>query len=416
MATNSSRWLIRIIFAVALAGLFLVTEMYLQKTYGRGCFSPEAANELTCDEVFESGAGTFLGVSNVIWGMVFYLVMVGLRFVYVYTQKDQFRKVAFGAAAVGFLYSGYLTYYQYFSDELALVAPCKLCLWSAAIVTILLVLHIMEHNMTRKAPPPKAAFSMKPIVIMAVIAGLAIAGDVAFAKGWFGGEDDVADTPGAAEQAELAANQPQAPQVNIENPAAQCTYDPDVEPFTDAIDNFTDGPYMGSADAPVRIIKFFDPNCPHCKTLHGTLSSLYEPLGDRARFYYVPYPLWQHSFGQVQALYMAQREGKFFEMLDLMFARQQPNGLSLDQVVEIAGDIGMDTAAFRSQLENRSASQVLLAQIMEDRQEAGDVIATADGSVSVPKLSIEGRIVSATYDSYSPDCITYFVDQAIEGE
>lgn len=407
MATNSTRWLIRIIFAVALAGLFLVTEMYVQKTYGRGCFSPEAANELTCEQVFESSAGTFLGLSNVIWGFVFYLGIAVLRFGYVASKNGLFRKLSFAGTAFGFLYSGYLTYYQYFGD-LALVDPCKLCLWSAAIATVLFILHIVEHNSVKKSPPSQASFAMKPIAIIAVIGGLLILGDVAYGKGWIGGSSSDADS---TEQVPNQVEQ-QTPQIEVTNPAVECTYDENIEPFADRIDNFTDGPYMGSAEAPVRVIKFFDPNCPHCKTLHATLSTLHEPLGEQARFYYVPYPLWQHSFGQVQALNMAQREGKFFEMLDLMFERQQPNGLTLDQVVEISGDIGMDAEAFRTQMEDRGATQLQLAEIMEYREAVGNVIATADGSVSVPKLSIEGRIVSATYAAYSADCITYFIEQA----
>ena len=151
MAKNTAVWLPRIIFGLALLGVFLVTDMYLQEAFGRGCFSPEAADELTCDEVFDSGAGTFFGISNVLMGLLFYLVLAALRYAYAAVkpgQRETVRKASFALATVGFLYSAYLTYYQHFSSELADVASCKLCLASALTATVLFILHIVEHRRT----------------------------------------------------------------------------------------------------------------------------------------------------------------------------------------------------------------------------------------------------------------------------
>ncbi len=416
MAKNAAVWLPRIIFAIALVGVFLVTDMYLEKTFGKGCFSPAAATELSCDEVFESDAGTFLGVSNVVMGFLFYLLVVGLRYAHAAAnpaQREMIRKASFAVVSVGFLYSAYLTYYQYFSPELADVAPCRLCLASALTATILFFLHLVEHRRSNNSTTSRGSIALRPFVAMAALALVAIVADVAYAKGVFGGSDAVAEeieTPGSTDPA-LGTPEDETPVVEITDPAIQCTYDPDFETVT-GIDAFLDGPYLGDADAPVAVAKVFDPNCPHCKTLHAALSEIAEANTAKARFYYVPYPIWEHSFGQVQALRMAAGQGKFFPMLQLMFDRQQPEGLTLDQVVEVAAAVGMDGPTFREQIQDQGASQPLLADIMSDRLALADIIGDAEGRVSVPKLMVDGRMIQPTYASYSPTCLTYFIDQA----
>ena len=417
MAKNTAVWLPRIIFGLALLGVFLVTDMYLQEAFGRGCFSPEAANELTCDDVFESGAGTFFGISNVLMGLLFYLVLAALRFGHAVVnppRRETVRKASFALVTVGFLYSAYLTYYQYFSSELADVAPCKLCLASALTTTVLFILHIVEHRRTTTSTASRGSLALKPFIAMAALAAVLIAADVAYAKGMFGGEPASANGEVTENPNDLALNSQEtnpAALIEITDPAMQCTYDPEYETL-DGIEAFLDGPYLGEVGAPVRVAKIFDPNCPHCKDLHETLEEVAENNGDKARFYYVAYPIWEHSFGQVQALRMATGQGKFFPMLNLMFARQQPNGLTLDQVIEIAAEVGMDGPTFRDQIEDRGATQPILADIMADRLALAEIISDEEGRVSVPKLIVDGRMIQPTYASYTTTCLEYFVNQA----
>ena len=417
MAKNTAVWLPRIIFGLALLGVFLVTDMYLQEAFGRGCFSPEAANELTCDEVFESGAGTFFGISNVLMGLLFYLVLAALRFGHAVVnppRRETVRKASFALVTMGFLYSVYLTGYQFISPELKAVALCKLCLGSALTTTVLFILHIVEHRRTTTSTASRGSLALKPFIAMAALAAVLIVADVAYAKGMFGGEPASASEGATENTNDLALNGQEtnpAAQIEITDPAMQCTYDPEYETL-DGIEPFLDGPYLGEAGAPVRVAKIFDPNCPHCKDLHETLEEVAENNGDKARIYYIPYPIWEHSFGQIQALRMATAQGKFFPMLNLMFARQQPNGLTLDQVIEIAAEVGMDGPTFREQIEDRGATQPILADIMADRLALAEIISDEEGRVSVPKLIVDGRMIQPTYASYTTTCLEYFVNQA----
>ncbi|MCH7977005.1 MAG: vitamin K epoxide reductase family protein [Bacteroidetes bacterium] len=235
MAKNTAVWLPRIIFGLALLGVFLVTDMYLQEAFGRGCFSPEAANELTCDEVFESGAGTFFGISNVLMGLLFYLVLAALRFGHAVVnppRRETVRKASFALVTMGFLYSVYLTGYQFISPELKAVALCKLCLGSALTTTVLFILHIVEHRRTTTSTASRGSLALKPFIAMAALAAVLIVADVAYAKGMFGGEPASASEGATENTNDLALNGQEtnpAAQIEITDPAMQCTYDPEYE-------------------------------------------------------------------------------------------------------------------------------------------------------------------------------------------
>src|SRR5690606_41644654 len=133
-----------------------------------------------------------------------------------------------------------------------------------------------------------------------------------------------------------------------------------------------------------------------------------------ARFYYVADPLRGQSFGQVVALQLAGREGKYLDLMEEMFRRQDHTwGMTLDEVVEAANAVGMNGAALRTTLEDQEAIRPIVDQIMIDRVATTSVMTKPGQSgVSVPKLFIEGRLVAPTYESYSPECLTYFIEQA----
>ena len=426
MATTATRWLPRIIFALALFGVLVVTHLWLQKEadFAYGCTGAEAitAVDLTagpegeagCAQVTNSAYADFLGVSNIIWGLLFYLGLAGMRLAYAATNNDQVRQASFAFVGAGFLYTLYLVYLQ----VSVIGAFCVLCMTSAVTVTVLLLLHVMEHRSRRDTPPPRRAVKpvLRPFFAMAAVAAVLLVADVVVA-----GQRDGAETAATAQASDTPAFSPTVgdtpaapptPAVQVDDPAAECTYDPQFAPIAD-LAPFTDGPYRGNADAPVSVIEFFDPNCPHCKDLHESMREVIATSGDKARFYYVPFALRDNSMGQVAALYLAQQEGKFWDLVEVLFERQDNTwGMTLDEVLSAAEAAGMDAAALRAQLEDEQRIQPLLAEILADRAVAGEAIANAEGGVSVPKLAINNRIVSATYASYSPDCVNYFIDEA----
>jgi len=178
-----------------------------------------------------------------------------------------------------------------------------------------------------------------------------------------------------------------------------CTFDDALPTISDFDRLIAGSPSIGN-DGGVRMVQFFDPNCPHCRTLHSVMPQIMEAVGDRASLHYKPYPLWPYSYQQVEALYLAEDAGLFNQMLDEQMRRQKRGGLSVTDLAEIAGAIGMDASQFRRDLN----SGKYRSKVNRERTQV-----SRTGLNSVPKIAIEGRFVSSR--SIGPECLTYLVDQ-----
>lgn len=407
----------RLIFGASLFGILVVAHLALQKASGfaSGCsglagviggdgLTGETAG---CQAVTESIYADFLGISNIVWGLLFYGLMAALRLGYVALGTDTLRKAAFGLASVGLLYTGYLVYLQ----VAEIGAFCVLCMTSAATVLALFGLHLAEHRRVASAPPvedarrraqPKPSWAKAHGAIAAAFVVLLIADVSLSSRAAAEVRDDPARSFGeitAEAQARAAAEQG----------AGTCDYKPDaIEDLT----RFTSAPFLGPEDAEIVAIEVFDPNCPHCKTLANTIDPLAEARGD-IKVHYVPYPLRQNSVGQVVALKLAEREGKFMALLHEMFERQDNTwGMSLDELLATVQAVGMDPEAMRSALEDQATLQPILNQIQLDATAVETAFADADGSMSTPRLAIGNRVVTGTTASFSNRCLNEYFDKA----
>jgi protein-disulfide isomerase len=80
----------------------------------------------------------------------------------------------------------------------------------------------------------------------------------------------------------------------------------------------------GPADAAVTVIEYSDFQCPFCAEYAGWMTQLREKYGDRVQFVFRNYPLAKHEWAQfaAQVAYAASLQGKFWEMHDLLYERQ----------------------------------------------------------------------------------------------
>lgn len=415
----------RLLVGVALFGIVIVTHLALQKANGfaNGCtglggvdytsgaaLTGEAAG---CAAVTEGEYANFLGIiPNILLGLIFYVIVAGLRVAYVLRRDDRLRLAAFGVTGVGLLYTAYLIYLQ----AAVIGSFCVLCMTSAALVLSLFILHAMEHRKVqgttaeepsrRARPEPRGLAALRPYAT--VLGGFAVLllGTFALAART-APETSVSASPFVA--ASEGGATPALPTPNIQDVTGACTYDADYEPIAD-MSPFMTGPSLGNPDAETVVVKVFDPNCPHCRELSETLDTFIAENSDSARFYYVAFPLKQQSLGQVVALKLAEREGKFFELMHAMFERQDATwGMTLPELVETASSVGMDGAALQRMLENPTEIQPLLEQIQTQSNAVTEAFAKPDGGFSVPKLAVNGRVVAPTYASYSTRCLAEFV-------
>ncbi len=311
-------------------------------------------------------------------------------------------------------YSAYLVFLQ----AVVIGQFCPLCMASAATALTLFVLHVIEHRRlgrpareaTRATSAAPGLAGLRPYALIVGLFVLLVGADVVLAgRGAEPGPGTAQTGPlaplgSAAVGNQLAATGGAAPD------AGQCSYDARMQPIADLSALHT-GPYRGSAAAdavPVTVI--FDPNCSHCRDLDEALAAVVEANAGRARFYFVPYALRQQSVGQILALTVAQREGKFFELKEEMFRRQDATwGMSMPEITDAMRAVGMDGAAFQRMTEDNAALQPMLTVLQAQTEAVNAAFALPDGSMSVPKVAVGSRVLAATLASYSATCMDEFI-------
>ena len=107
------------------------------------------------------------------------------------------------------------------------------------------------------------------------------------------------------------------------------------------------GPSRGSSKAPITIVEFGDFQCPFCRATESTLSTVLSKHPDQVRVVFRNMPLQSvHPNATIAARagVCADRQGKFWEMHDAMFANQE--ALSQAALERTARHLGMKLAAF----------------------------------------------------------------------
>jgi len=380
-----------LIFGTALVGVLVVAHLYIQQGRGfeDGCLgvsSFEGAQQLfDCSAVVGSQAGTLLGVSNLFWGLGFYLGVVGLTFVGFWTRpvwRQWIQGGRLGLITGGMVYSGYLVFVQ----TAQLDAFCALCLLSTAVVTALFVMQVgalVAHPQSTEPSMDRRLFK-REIVRYAYLTAIAVV--------LVGADVSYFEEAGADRQDSATGNSTSACQ--LESTAALDNGGASLVAFQD----ITKGP----SDADVTVIEYFDPNCPHCKTFHGTMKQLVGAYQDSVRFVFKPFPLRRGSLPEIQALYVAHQQGTFTEMLEAQYDRQKRSGITTEDLRTIASEIGMNPDVLLSRVEQGRYRE----QILEQRKQAVKV-----GVDSTPTVIVNGHFVQ----SRSLDCMNTFIERARKG-
>lgn len=149
----------------------------------------------------------------------------------------------------------------------------------------------------------------------------------------------------------------------------------------------SEGPAKGSPQAPVVIVEFSDFECPACKKAGGVLRRLVAEYGDRVRVVYRHLPLSIHkqAFAAAQSSVCADRQGRFWEMHDLLFSAAS-GGLSDDALRGYAAQLGLDARAF----DDCMASEESRAAVLKDQQDAH-----AAGIRSTPTFVVNGKLAQS---------------------
>lgn len=145
----------------------------------------------------------------------------------------------------------------------------------------------------------------------------------------------------------------------------------------------------GAANPKITIVEYSDFECPACAAYAPILRQLVEEFPNDVALVYRHFPLNYHQSAELAATFAeaAGRQDKFWEMHDLLFARQKvwsPNRVTQNQEVfkAYAKELGLDLVKLESDLKDST----ILAKIK--RQAA---TGTASGVDGTPSLFVNGE-------------------------
>jgi len=140
--------------------------------------------------------------------------------------------------------------------------------------------------------------------------------------------------------------------------------------LTDAVDPVRDH-VRGAADAQITLVEYGDYECPHCGRAAPVIRQLLEQFDGRLRFVFRHLPLTDvhpNAALAAEAAEAAGAQGRFWEMHDLLFERQEE--LDAHDLTRYAKELGLDVRAFEEDLRSGRVS-ARVGQDVNSAEEAG---------------------------------------------
>jgi len=149
--------------------------------------------------------------------------------------------------------------------------------------------------------------------------------------------------------------------------------------------DLTGAPVRGPGDAKVTVVVYSDFQCPFCAKGATRIHELEKMYGEKIRFAFKHLPLPFHPDAKLAAAaaIAAQRQGKFWELHDRLFADQR--ALDREGLVAQAKAIGLNVSQFEGDLEDPG----VIAQVERDQTEAKRF-----GINGTPTFFVNGRKIT----------------------
>jgi protein-disulfide isomerase len=130
---------------------------------------------------------------------------------------------------------------------------------------------------------------------------------------------------------------------------------------------------LGAPDAPVEVLEYADFQCPYCRQFaqgpEAQLKTEYVDTG-QVRFVYRHYPfIGDESIWAAEAAECAEEQDRFWDYHDKLFAEQggeNTGAFSRDNLKQFAAELGLDTAQFKTCLDDEKYR----ADVLDERDEA----------------------------------------------
>lgn len=148
----------------------------------------------------------------------------------------------------------------------------------------------------------------------------------------------------------------------------------------------------GPPDAPLTLVEYLDFECLFCARATGAAREVREHFGDRLRYVprHLPLDVHPHAVLAGVAAEAAAEQGKYWQMHDLLFGRQ--DSLEREDLIRYAGELGLDVERFTADLD----APDLVARL--ERDLAG---AAASGVRGTPTFFIGDQRHQGPFDARS---------------
>ena len=166
----------------------------------------------------------------------------------------------------------------------------------------------------------------------------------------------------------------------------------------------------GNAQASVVLVEYGDFECPACKSYVPMLEQLKQEFGDRVAFVYRHFPLRSihpNANSAAQAAEAAALQGKFWEMHDMLFEKQEEwakNQNPEELFEEYAALLELDLEQFR---------EAMRSDEVRDRVEDDFQSAVRHGLSSTPTFFLDGVSIAST-DIRGYQAFRSLIEQALQ--
>ena len=173
---------------------------------------------------------------------------------------------------------------------------------------------------------------------------------------------------------------------------------PSAEPLV-LISKFDKPPQnLGAEGASTTLVVFSDFQCPACARHHASLQKLREELGDTIQLSFRHFPLDTHTHAFLAALYAeaAGRQGKFWEMHDLLYEDQKEwENQQIGEIERTFTDYALSLGLNAEQLRTDLDDPELTEKVRQDKQGGKE-----SGVKRTPTFFLNGKQISKPPRNY----------------
>lgn len=162
---------------------------------------------------------------------------------------------------------------------------------------------------------------------------------------------------------------------------------------------------QGSTSTGVKLVEYGDFQCPYCGQFYPIVKQVVEQNKDKIQFQFRNLPLTQlhkNAFAAARAAEAAALQGKFWEMYNLLYENQDPNGQTgwvisdnpLGQYYDnYAKQIGLNVSQFDKDFASSAVNDKINADIQAFKNTGLEE--------STPTFILDGKQIHPTYDASS---------------